>query len=336
MSSFIHVVLFAIVLIQSFDNTNCFTSQKLIYNHQNKLCFNTKRSFPLNKLPPSKVEADDEPTPKRFVEEDEFEEADPAILEEAKYDPDHYPVKGQPWRRGETDGLEDPIKVSWRTEAEEIIKKACETVNAEVEDITWGLAYCLITIADMSDVEGIIDGPEVQIDMGEWYDESPTGTGPDYFWEPKMSEEEKLEYDSTHPKVRIEHADDPDAEARESIDTYVLSAIAGAVLEALNDPDVENRLHIVSRHEIMFASPGSPDVLITQKQFDAFRGFDVLVETRDPWKSNRTLKGKLVQRTALDVILNVKGRMVTIPNNFVYRVRLPAAKREKGLPRGNF
>jgi len=42
---------------------------------------------------------------------------------------------------------------------------------------------------------------------------------------------------------------------------------------------------------------------------------DVYVETRDPWGSNRVLGGKLVDRNALDVIINQdnSGRMVTTP-----------------------
>lgn len=325
MFSICYFTLYAISLLKLINEVDCFTPKLNI--RQNTWV----SSSLLNKLPPSKVEADDEPTPSKMNTEDDFEQADISILDDAKYDANHYPVEGQPWRRGETDGLEDPIKVSWRVEAEAIIKKACELVNAKVDDITWGLAYCLITIGDMSEVEGIIDGPEVEIDMGEWYDDSPTGTGPDYFWEPKMSEDEKVEYDSIHPQVRVEQMDDPMHEIRDSFDTYVLSAIANAVVEALQDEDVEERLHILSRHQIMFTSPGQPDVLNSQKQFDAYRGFNVLVETRDPWKSNRTLEGKLVQRTAMDVKINVEGRIVTIPNNFVHKVKLPAAKERKRI-----
>ena len=46
------------------------------------------------------------------------------------------------------------------------------------------------------------------------------------------------------------------------------------------------------------------------------------METRDPFRSNRTLNGKLVNRNALDVVINVKGRMVIIPQNFIYQVKL--------------
>lgn len=115
------------------------------------------------------------------------------------------------------------------------------------------------------------------------------------------------------------------------IDSAALSILAQAILDALEER--EEDLQILSRHELILTSPGASDVLETQRQFDAYRGFDVIVETQDPWESNRTLKGKLVSRNAMDVIINKKGRMVTIPLNFVKCVRLPPAKREKGVPR---
>ncbi|KAL7577634.1 hypothetical protein ACA910_015153 [Epithemia clementina (nom. ined.)] len=105
------------------------------------------------------------------------------------------------------------------------------------------------------------------------------------------------------------------------IDTAALSTIAGAILEGLEE--VEDQLNILSRHELVLTSPGAPDVLETQKQFNAFRGANVIVETQDPWESNRTLKGQLVDRNSMDVIINQKGRMVTIPHCFVKCVRIP-------------
>lgn len=47
-----------------------------------------------------------------------------------------------------------------------------------------------------------------------------------------------------------------------------------------------------------------------------------VVETQDPWESNRVLRGKLLERNSMDVIINKKGRMVTIPLNFVKCVRV--------------
>jgi ribosome maturation factor RimP len=109
------------------------------------------------------------------------------------------------------------------------------------------------------------------------------------------------------------------------IDTVALSVLAGAIMDALET--VEDELKILERHELILASTGAQDVLETQTQFDSHRGYDVAVETQDPWGSNRTLRGKLVDRNAMDVIINQKGRMITIPHNFIKCVRLPQTRR---------
>ncbi len=106
------------------------------------------------------------------------------------------------------------------------------------------------------------------------------------------------------------------------IDTAALSTIADAILEALKFHETEWR--ILARHELILSSPNPAiDCLETQRQFDAYRNHHVIVETQDPFESNRTLKGKLVDRNAMDLILNIRGRMVTVPLNFVKCVRLP-------------
>jgi ribosome maturation factor RimP len=108
------------------------------------------------------------------------------------------------------------------------------------------------------------------------------------------------------------------------INTAAISIIADAILKALKEE--EDRLQILTRHEVVLSSPGPPDVIETQRQFDAYRGSRVLVETKDPFDSNRTLLGKIVDRNSMDLILNQKGRMVTVPLNFVKCVRLPPSK----------
>lgn len=112
------------------------------------------------------------------------------------------------------------------------------------------------------------------------------------------------------------------------IDTPGLSTIAKTIIDALED--YEDELHILKRHELILTSPGPPDVIETQRQFDAYRGSSVIVETQDPFDSNRTLKGKLVDRNAMDLMINKKGRLVTIPLSFVKCVRLPREKAKEG------
>ena len=126
--------------------------------------------------------------------------------------------------------------------------------------------------------------------------------------------------------LKAEQAPHPvDAETLK-IDTKALSTIAGAIVDSLETEEKE--LRVLERHEIVLSSPGAPDVLETQKQFDAHRGEVVVVETQDPWDSNRTLRGKLMDRNSMDVLLNIRGRLVTVPLNFVKCVRLPQAQQE--------
>ena len=117
------------------------------------------------------------------------------------------------------------------------------------------------------------------------------------------------------------------------VDTKALSVISQAITKALDEDEVEERLQILSRHDVILTSPlDNPCILDSQKEFDAARDLDVYVETRDPWGSNRVLGGKLVDRNALDVIINQdnSGRMVTIPISMIHQVLLPS-----GLARGS-
>lgn len=117
------------------------------------------------------------------------------------------------------------------------------------------------------------------------------------------------------------------------VDTKALSVVSQAIMTALSEEEVEKELRIISRHDIILTSPlGNPCVLDSQSEFDDARDLDVYVETRDPWGSNRVLGGKLVDRNALDVIINQdnSGRMVTIPISMIHQVLLPS-----GLARGS-
>lgn len=112
-----------------------------------------------------------------------------------------------------------------------------------------------------------------------------------------------------------------------TVDTAAISTIAKAIIDALTIQEEEWR--VLGRHEVILtAKPRHPAILETQKQFDAHRDDHVLVYTVDPWKSNRTLKGQLVDRNSMDVLLNIKGRLVTVPLNFVKSVYLAPGRYE--------
>jgi ribosome maturation factor RimP len=395
----------------------------------------------------SKITDDEGPTPETFPDEPDL--VNPSDVPGMFYEEDAVPIPHQPWRRGDTDGCQDPIDIPWRLEAEEIITLSVNAVGASVKDITWYMSSLVVTLEDSLgwQVDGP-SGPEIRVENSiapVWFDEEDPEPEDDYgvyageedgrletqdedgnissgiandpylereFDEstgsyfpapqrptrsstvrnisyedfenfeddgmkvsltdrderinrqkmnmedfqlkleeyageeglsPEALEEKAVElrarylksedYASYYPeefkKVGKEEALDklamPSLERADGVDTDALSIIARAITDALEDPDVEDRLQILSRHEVILTSPGDEDNYIeTQRHFDEMRGEVVSVQTQDPFGSNRVLKGRLVDRDALDVVINVKGRMVTIPLNMVAYVAIPA------------
>ena len=331
------------------------------------------------KRPRSRVVDMDGPTPD--TPEDVPELIDPSDIPELHYDKKNHPIPHQPWRRGTTEGCEDPIEAPWRQEASKLIKKAARMVGGNVIDVTWYLTQVVITVDDtlLDMVDDYTTGPEIILAPNNEHD------GPEYFDpedpnpEPIWADEEEYLYErddetedmlkknmyarkdedddddvdwpvenpvklfaeketredmaamSDEEEARLENEERPVDSGILELNTAALSTMARAILDALEA--VEDTLRVLERHEVILTSPGAPDVLETQRQFDAWRGFDVIVETQDPFQSNRILRGKLLTRNSMDLVINKKGRMVTIPLNFVKCVKLPPAKREKGVPR---
>ena len=257
-------------------------------------------------------------------------------------------------------------------------------VGAKVEDVTWYMAKCVISINEqsLSDVVSYTEGPEVRVvypeteDIaGHTFDDPDVGTDNELFTEEDEildfeQYDEETEYEilkanmpeeideatgeplpPREPRSREERViemeeewtnrwlDEPreekpaDGMFSHPVDTKALSVVSQAIITALEDEQVEEKLQILSRHDVILTSPlDNPCILDSQKEFDAARDLDVYVETRDPWGSNRVLGGKLVDRNAMDVIINQdnSGRMVTIPNSMIHQVLLPS-----GLAKGN-
>ena len=96
----------------------------------------------------------------------------------------------------------------------------------------------------------------------------------------------------------------------------------------------EQALEIAEQYSIEVTTPGASDELVGQVMFDAYKGFDVICEFVDPKKKNSKrpqISGRLVERNEDTTIINIKGRMKKIPNENVISVRLPKAKKEKGV-----
>lgn len=349
--------------------------------------YSTASSSKRSRRNPSRVTDPDGPTPQ--IEQDDIEEVDPETIEGLRevmrQDELPHPIPHQPWRRGSTDGCEDPIDADWRQAAERLIYTAVRLVGAQVVDITWFLTQVIITLDENMTVDqrDLFKSSGPVIDVVEpsdplYYD--PNDPDPEEIDDPQQvlyrrqteeeSEEEKVReknrwaakdahdppdepHDPTQdaePKVVLYRSEEGrtdlawrateeeqkrylesekrvDILAIAKIDTMALSTIAGVILEALEE--VEQELDILRRHEIILASPGAQDVLETQHQFNAHRGSNVVVETQDPFNSNRILKGQLVDRNSMDLIINKKGRLVTIPHVFIKCVRIPVLKKKK-------
>lgn len=99
-------------------------------------------------------------------------------------------------------------------------------------------------------------------------------------------DEQKLKYDeSEHPII--------DLETSIYVNTNSISIVGDAILRSLQL--IENEVHVLNRHEIVLSGP-TPDssIIETQKQFNQYRNHFVIVQTIDPFQSNRILKGKVI------------------------------------------
>jgi len=77
-------------------------------------------------------------------------------------------------------------------------------------------------------------------------------------------------------------------------------------------------------YTLQVSSQGASQELRSQKEFNAFRGFEVDVGLSSDWKKpgERELNGILVRRTPQELILTQRGRPLKIPRDIVAFVRL--------------
>jgi ribosome maturation factor RimP len=112
------------------------------------------------------------------------------------------------------------------------------------------------------------------------------------------------------------------------IDMVLLTRAIQAALDS--DPVVG--AVIASRFGLQVTTPGASDVLTTSAMFRAYAGFEVIVSHQDAkTKSLKTIVGRLVERNETFLVLNIKGRVKKLKTSDVVSVRLPKAKKEKGM-----
>ena len=79
---------------------------------------------------------------------------------------------------------------------------------------------------------------------------------------------------------------------------------------------------ILDTYVLEVSSPGLPEQLTTDREFISFRGFPVLVRTREPYRNHQEWTGRLIGRDQACVHLNQKGRAIAIPCELVTQVQL--------------
>jgi hypothetical protein len=141
------------------------------------------------------------------------------------------------------------------------------------------------------------------------------------------SGDEEDEDDNAKDEDEVPFGDD---EAPMQEEVFSLTLLARTINRVLDDDGMG--LAIAEVHSIEVTTPGVSDELVPgTPQFDAFKGFEVIVRQLDPKKNKvKTIEGRLVERNAEFTVINIKGRMKKMKNETVQSVRLPKAKKEKG------
>lgn len=77
---------------------------------------------------------------------------------------------------------------------------------------------------------------------------------------------------------------------------------------------------IPDTYVLEISSPGISQELKTDRDFIAFKGFSVVVNTVESDQGHKEWRGQLIRRDDTHIYLNQKGRTIKIPRNQVTRV----------------
>ncbi|MEQ9234137.1 ribosome maturation factor RimP [Coleofasciculus sp. E2-BRE-01] len=78
---------------------------------------------------------------------------------------------------------------------------------------------------------------------------------------------------------------------------------------------------IPDAYVLEISSPGISQELTTDRDFIAFKGFSVVVNTTEPDQGHKEWRGKLIRRDDTRVYINQKGRAIAIPRDQVTKVQ---------------
>lgn len=90
-----------------------------------------------------------------------------------------------------------------------------------------------------------------------------------------------------------------------------------ALEEALDNSDI-----ILDSYVLEVSSPGISRQLTSDREFIAFKGFDVKIKTYAPYDNQKEWRGQLNGRDQDAIYLNQKGRAIAIPRHLVAQVQL--------------
>lgn len=206
----------------------------------------------------------------------------------------------------------------WKSEGERIIKSAameCGTKEEDI-DIQWKSGRIEIKISGDTYIQAKEDD-EDEDDVGIVYDGD-------------IDEEAIKEFNEEFGEPGEGDAEEEE-DARPTFGSDIVS-IGRAINYALGEGGEGSvGYNIAVHHEIEVSTPGASDEL-QGIMFESYKGFDVIVSLMDPKKKKaKNVEGKLIQRTDKLTIVNVKGRQRKMKNELVLSVKLPKAKREKGV-----
>lgn len=88
------------------------------------------------------------------------------------------------------------------------------------------------------------------------------------------------------------------------------------------DSILEEQDIIPGAYVLEVSSPGTTRQLTNDREFIAFKGFPVIIQTYAPFQGEKQWQGRLQSRDESTVHINKKGKAIAIPRNLVAKVQL--------------
>ena len=218
--------------------------------------------------------------------------------------------------------IPQPLPNNYQEHGNQLIVQAGETCGAteDMLEIEWKSQKIIVTVH--SDSVYVSNGDDNIVDMEE---------------EIEVDDDFDDDFDDDMDLSELEPEPEEDRIGQKGVD---VTELARAINNALEEDGSNGGWSIAQRYEIEVTTPGTSDELVGDIMFEAYKGFDVICIFQDLKKNKKKgqketkekeINGKLVERTEDYTKINIKGRMKSIPNGQIVSVKLPKAKKEKGV-----